>query len=112
VILGVLSVKKAAYGIYAHTILAGKAGYTMEQVKSMLSGQYPPGITARQEAMYKLAVQLARMKIPLDPDCYNDAVSVLGLEGVAKVTQQVAAFMYAAMILSVGDVKLPPKTDL
>jgi 4-carboxymuconolactone decarboxylase len=110
-VLGVLSVNKATYGIYAHTILAQKAGYTLEQVEAMLAGTCPADITARQAAIYNLAVKLAQMRGPLDAESFNAALSVLGRDGVASAIQQSAAFMYAAVMLNAGDVCLPPGVD-
>jgi hypothetical protein len=81
VVLGVLSVNKARYGIYAHTILAQKAGFTLAQVEDMLAGICPEGVSVRQVAIYKLGVKLAQMRGPLDEVSYNDAFAVLGREG-------------------------------
>ncbi|RDW65166.1 hypothetical protein BP5796_09858 [Coleophoma crateriformis] len=110
-VLGVLSVTKAAYGIYAHTLLAEKAGYTLEQVKAMLAGTCPSDITARQGAIHTLAIKLAQTRGPLDMESFESAVSVLGRAGVASAVQQSAAFMYAAMMLNAGDVGLPLGVD-
>ena len=106
-VLGVLSVIKARYGIYAHTLLAQKAGFTLVQVELMLAGFCPPGITARQAAIYNLAAKLAQMRGPLDSESFNAALAVLGRDGVAGTIQQSAAFMYSAVMLNAGDVCLP-----
>jgi hypothetical protein len=106
-VLGVLSVNKATYGIYAHTILAQKAGYTALQVKDMLAGVTPLDITKRQATIYELAIKMVQLKGPLDSASFNSAVSVLGLVDIESVIQQTAAFMYAALLLNVGDVRLP-----
>jgi len=106
-VLGVLSVNKATYGIYAHTILAQKAGYTELQVKNMLNGVTPLDITERQATIYELAIKMVQLKGPLDSASFDAAVSVLGLVDLESVVQQTAAFMYAALMLNVGDVGLP-----
>lgn len=106
-VLGVLSVTKPTYGIYAHTILAEKAGLTAEQVASMIAGTCPSSITERQKAIYQLAVKLAEMRGPLDMASFEAAEAVLGKDGVAGAVHQSAAFMYAAMMLNAGDVCLP-----
>ncbi|RDW59414.1 hypothetical protein BP6252_12501 [Coleophoma cylindrospora] len=110
-VLGVLSVTKAAYGIYAHSILAEKVGYTPEQVQAMLAGTCPSDITARQGAIHTLAIKLAQTRGPLDMESFESAVSVLGRAGVASAVQQSAAFMYAAMMLNAGDVGVPLGVD-
>jgi hypothetical protein len=102
-----LSINKARYGIYAHTILAQKAGFTLAQVEDMLAGICPEGIPARQLAIYNLGVKLAQMRGPLDTASYNAAFAVLGREGVAATVPQAAAFMYSALMLNAGDVCLP-----
>jgi hypothetical protein len=107
VVLGVLSINNARYGIYAHTILAQKVGFSLVQVKDMLAGIYPEGVPVRQVAIYSLSVKLAQMRGPLDEVSYNDAFAVLGREGVAGAVQQAAAFMYSAVMLNAGDVCLP-----
>ncbi|KAH6662528.1 hypothetical protein B0J14DRAFT_495980 [Halenospora varia] len=106
-VLGVLSVNKATYGIYAHTILAQKSGYTAPQVEAMLAGVTPFDITERQAAIHKLAIKMVQLKGPLDTVSFNDALSVLGQVGIEIAIHQTAAFMYAALMLNVGDVCLP-----
>lgn len=106
-VLGLLSITKATFAIYAHTIIAEKAGYTPAQVKAMLAGTCPADITARERVIYKLAIKLCQTRGPLDAESYNDAVSVLGTAGFAGVIQQSAASMYAIMMLNAGDVGLP-----
>jgi hypothetical protein len=106
-ILGVLSVTKAAYGIYAHTILAQRAGFTTAQVESMLAGSCPEDIAAREAACWALAVKLAQTRGPLDEESFKEARDVLGVEGVAAAVHQAAAFMYASMMLNAGDVPVP-----
>jgi 4-carboxymuconolactone decarboxylase len=91
-VLGVLSVTHATYGIYAHTILAEKAGFTSAQVKAMLAGDCPSGITARQSAVYRLAAKLAQTRGPLDSASFNEALSVLGRAGVTGAVQQGCCF--------------------
>ncbi|KAI9640044.1 hypothetical protein NHQ30_011607 [Ciborinia camelliae] len=111
-ILGVLSVTKAVYGIYAHTILAEKAGYTAVQVQSMLAGTCPSDITKRQAACWTLAVKLAQTKGPLDSVSFQEASSVLGTESVAAAIHQAAAFLYTSIMLNAGDVCLPAGVSL
>ncbi|ESZ91058.1 hypothetical protein SBOR_8552 [Sclerotinia borealis F-4128] len=106
-VLGVLSVTKATYGIYAHTILAEKAGLTAAQVKALLVGRCPPSVTKRQEAIYHVAVKLTQTRGPLDIASFKAAEAVLGQAGVLGAVQQSAAFMYASMMLNAGDVCLP-----
>ncbi|KAF7860818.1 hypothetical protein EAF04_008336 [Stromatinia cepivora] len=106
-VLGVLSVTKVKYGIYAHTILAERAGLTAAQVKDMLAGHCPSSVTARQKAVYEIAVKLAKTRGPLDTASFKEAEAVLGQAGVLGAIQQSAAFMYASMMLNAGDVCLP-----
>jgi 4-carboxymuconolactone decarboxylase len=111
-ILGVLSITKAAYGLYAHAILAERAGYTAAQVKAMLSGSCPSDITKRQAACWTLAVKLAQTRGPLDGVAFKEASDVLGTESLAAVIHQVAAFMYTSIMLNAGDVGLPAGVEL
>ena len=73
----------------------------------MLAGHYKTDISARETAIYNLAVKLAHMKGPLDVASYDAAFAVLGREGVAATIQQSAAFSYSAMMLNAGDVCVP-----
>ncbi|PQE08973.1 Carboxymuconolactone decarboxylase-like protein [Rutstroemia sp. NJR-2017a WRK4] len=106
-VLGVLSVTHASYGIYAHSILAEKAGYSSEQVKEMLEGRCPADVGAREAAVYKLAAKLAQTRGPLDGESYDEALKVLGREGVLGAVQQAAAFMHASILMNAGDVGIP-----
>jgi hypothetical protein len=73
----------------------------------MLAGVTPLDITKRQATIYELAIKMAQLKGPLDSTSFGSAVSVLGLVDIESVIQQTAAFMYAALLLNVGDVRLP-----
>ncbi|TVY40039.1 hypothetical protein LSUB1_G003941 [Lachnellula subtilissima] len=106
-VLGILSINRATYGLYAHTLLAQKAGFTLEQVLSMLAGFCATGLSTRESAIYNLAVKLAQMRGPLDQASYDAAFAVLGHEGVEATIQQAAAFSYSAMMLNAGDVCVP-----
>ncbi|TGO41217.1 hypothetical protein BHYA_0025g00690 [Botrytis hyacinthi] len=110
-VLGVLSVTKATYGIYAHKILAEKAGLTASQVAAMLAGDCPSSVTPRQKAVYEVAVKLAQTRGPLDMPSFKAAEAVLGQAGILGAIQQSAAFMYASMMLNAGDVCLPPGVE-
>jgi hypothetical protein len=58
---------------------------------------------ARQFATYKLGVKLAQTRGPLDKASFQEAFSMLGRSSVACAIQQIAAFMYAAIMLHAGD---------
>ncbi|TGO83894.1 hypothetical protein BPOR_0578g00030 [Botrytis porri] len=106
VVLGVLSVTKATYEIYAYRILADKAGLSASQVEEMLAGDCPSCVTARQKAVCEDAVKLAQTRGPLDMQSFKAAEDVLGREGTMGAVQQSAAFMYASIMLNAGDVGL------
>lgn len=105
-VLGVISVTNVAYGKYAHTILAQKAGFTLAQVQSMLAG-VPTDIPPLPLAAYEVAVKLAQTRGPLDSASWNEAFSVLGQLGTHGAIMQAAAFMHASMMMNGGDVCLP-----
>ncbi|PQE19182.1 hypothetical protein CJF30_00007518 [Rutstroemia sp. NJR-2017a BBW] len=111
-VLGVLSITQAAYGVYAHAILAEKAGYTAAQVQAMLSGTCPSDITSRQAACWSLGVKLAQTRGPLDEVAFRGARDVLGTETLAAVIHQVGAFVYTSVMLNAGDVGLPDGVEL
>ncbi|CAG8971357.1 hypothetical protein HYALB_00005976 [Hymenoscyphus albidus] len=106
-VLAILSVIKAPFAIYAHTILGQKAGFTLKQVKSMLAGKCPYDVTPRQAAAYKLAVKITNLRGPLDSASFDEAVSVLGRVGVEGITQQTATSLLAVIMLNVGDIGVP-----
>ncbi|KAF7895911.1 hypothetical protein EAF00_005926 [Botryotinia globosa] len=106
-VLGVLSVTKATYGIYAHKILAEKAGLTASQVAGMLAGDCPSSVTPRQKAVYEVAVKLAQTRGPSNMPSFKAAEAVLGQAGILGAIQPSAAFTYASMMLNAGDVCLP-----
>ncbi|KAJ8061325.1 hypothetical protein OCU04_010388 [Sclerotinia nivalis] len=73
----------------------------------MLGGHCPLSVTARQKAVYEIAVKLAKTRGPLDTASFKAAEAVLGQAGILGAIQQSAAFMYASMMLNAGDVCLP-----
>ncbi|TGO14829.1 hypothetical protein BTUL_0048g00700 [Botrytis tulipae] len=86
-VLGVLSVTKATYGIYAHKILAEKAGLTASQVAGILAGDCPSSVTPSQKAVYEVAVKLAQTRGPLNMPSFKAAEAVLGQAGILGAIQ-------------------------
>ncbi|KAI9644465.1 hypothetical protein NHQ30_006486 [Ciborinia camelliae] len=86
-VLGDLSIAKVRYGIYAHTILAEKAGLNPAQITAILAGECSSCVIARQEAVYQVAVKLAQTRGLLDTESFNAVEAVLGKAGVLGAIQ-------------------------
>ncbi|KAG9238231.1 AhpD-like protein [Amylocarpus encephaloides] len=106
-ILACLSQSPAPYGVYAHTIIAKKAGFTEDQVEAMLVARTPRGLGRREAMVWEFSLELTQMKGPMEKDTYKRAEKVLERDGIAALIHTVGAFMYTSVLLNAADVCAP-----
>lgn len=105
--LATVSVTKSDYVEYAHQQIGISVGLTKAQVERASKGRVPKGLSDREECIYELALDLAQdFGVMKDRD-FSRAVSLLGREGIAALTQLVGGYMLSSTLVSVAGVPVP-----
>jgi len=107
VILVVVTSAKAAYGMYAHTMLARKFGLEEEKISSALAGQKPSGLSPEESAAYDLAWALCYQPGPLAGAVYENALKHFGKEGLMTLVFLIGNFKNVGTILNAYNEPVP-----
>ncbi len=99
VILRVVCHEGAQYGIYAHTLLAEKAGLSQDTIAALLAGRRPAGLAADAQAAYDLADALCGPG-PVADDVYAAASACFGGEGTMTLACTVGLFKFLAAVMN------------
>lgn len=94
---------KAAYEVKAHETLSGFARSDLEEIDR---GICPANMTDEGKIVFKVATELFNPG-PLPEATWNEAVEVLGIQGVTAVVQYVGFYRYVSTILNGFDAKVP-----
>ncbi|MDR3295555.1 MAG: carboxymuconolactone decarboxylase family protein [Clostridiales Family XIII bacterium] len=106
-ILVVVTSAKAAYGMYAHTMLARKFGLEEEKISSILAGQKPSGLTPEENAAYDLAWALSCQPGPLGGAVYENALKHFKKEGLAVLVFLIGNFKMVGTIINAYNEPVP-----
>ena len=107
VILIVVTSAKAAYGMYAHTMLARKFGLEEEKITSILAGQKPANLSPEESAAYDLAWALSYQAGPLAGAVYENALRYFGKEGLLTLVFLIGNFKNVGTILNAYNEPVP-----
>jgi 4-carboxymuconolactone decarboxylase len=106
VILVVGSRFKAAYEIYAHSVVAKSAGITDEQLATILAGQRPPDLTEAGELAYDASFALLSGGVLANP-IYEKALALFGQHGVNELIYLVGHYCFVSITLNGFDIPVP-----
>lgn len=106
-IFAVLSEYDVPYVHYAHSQIGLWAGFTTEQIQQAVYGRLPDSLDARESAVYKLAVTLAKLRGPLSDEKFEEARQVLRRDEVVGVVHIVSGYVYVAMLSNVAVAGVP-----
>ena len=106
-ILAVLAVYEIPFVLYAHTIIALKAGLSDAQIALAVKGEMPESIEEGERVAYATALELAKGRGPLDEEMWKTAEARLGKVGTARVAQVVGLYLYVGTFMRLGDVPAP-----
>jgi 4-carboxymuconolactone decarboxylase len=106
VILAVGSRYRAAYEIYAHSVVARTAGISDEQIAMITAGLRPTLLSHEAETAYDAAKALLDGGVLAEP-VYQDALSLFGQHGVNELIYLVGHYCFVSMTLNGFDIPVP-----
>jgi 4-carboxymuconolactone decarboxylase len=110
VILVVGSRFRAAYEIYAHSVVARTAGITEEQLAAIVAGRKPADLSDETETAYNAATSLLEGGV-LATSIYEKALGLFGQHGVNELIYLVGHYCFVSMTLNGFDIPVPKPTD-
>lgn len=106
----VILVTGAAFGcryeLYAHEIVARRAGLSSAQIAAIVAGQRPTDLSPAEAICYDVAVVLVNGKV-LPEATYQLALQTFGAQQLAEVVYLVANYSQLAVLLNAYDVPAP-----
>ncbi|MDR0875543.1 MAG: hypothetical protein LBN12_04970 [Clostridiales Family XIII bacterium] len=105
-ILTVVAKEGAAYGIYAHELLAQQSGVSPGIVKAIKENRIPEGLQEPFLTVYALAAALCRPGPP-SQEIYESAVGKFGVCGYNMLVNTAAMFKYLGTLMNAYDEPIP-----
>ena len=99
----------ARFELYAHEIMAAAFGLSPATIAALAAGGHPYGLNEGEDIAHLIASALVRGRVVPDA-AYNQAVQVLGQNGVAELFFLIAGYSFIAMILNGFDIPAPDKS--
>ncbi|SOE92620.1 2-Methylisocitrate lyase, PEP mutase family [Burkholderia sp. D7] len=106
VVVAVGAVWGAAYELYAHTILARKAGIQEDILKALVDGALPDELSERE----KIAVRVARklsVSHSIDDALYHEAEQAFGKQGLFDIGALIGRYHTVCALLTLFEVPVP-----
>lgn len=97
---------QAAYEIYAHSVVAKKAGLNDGFVIALLEGERPSNMTDAQEAAYEVAHTLTIGGV-LPEALFRRALALFGEKGANELIYLVGHYCFVSVTLNGFDVPVP-----
>jgi 4-carboxymuconolactone decarboxylase len=110
-ILAVGAHTQCLYEIYAHSILAQKAGLSDAQVRAAAKGETPGGLSESEKVVFEFARRLVQGRGPVEEEMNDRAVEIMGRERVLILTQLVSIYSYVCLMLNAGAVGVPDEEE-
>jgi len=105
-ILAAVTGANAPYAIWAHTILAQKAGLSDDKIAAIVAGYASPDFTHEERVAYELATALLKPG-PIPTITYNRAVETFGEMSTMKLIYAIGSFKNTATILNAYNEPIP-----
>jgi 4-carboxymuconolactone decarboxylase len=105
-ILAAVTGANAAYAVWAHTILAQKAGLSDDKIAAVVAGHPSPDFTHEERVAYELATALLKPG-PIPTITYDRSVETFGEMGTMKLIYAIGSFKNTATILNAYNEPIP-----
>ncbi|MDR1028694.1 MAG: hypothetical protein LBL63_04670 [Clostridiales Family XIII bacterium] len=105
-ILAVITDSRAAYGMYAHELLAKKNGVDETIIEAILLGRTPQIEDETMRTAYELARALTKPG-PIPENIYETAIEKFGGEGYNVLVNTAAFFKYIGTLMNAYDEPVP-----
>jgi 4-carboxymuconolactone decarboxylase len=99
----------ARFELYAHEIMAAAFGLSPATIATLAAGGYPHGLTEEEDIAHIIAAALVSRNIVPD-STYQQAVHLLGQDGVAELFFLVGGYSLIAIILNGFDMPAPTQS--
>ena len=106
IILSVGAVWRSAYELYAHAVVADKAGLERETIDALAAGRTPETLSDDQRVAHEFARSLAA-EHKVAPELYTRAEETFGRAGIVDVIHLVSLYMGTSALLNAFDVPVP-----
>ena len=106
VIIAVGAVWSADYELYAHTALARKAGLSEKEVTTLLEGDTPASLEAREKLAAEVTRQLARAH-RVSEEVYREAEKAFGAKGLFDIAALMGQYQTVCSVLTLFDIPAP-----
>jgi 4-carboxymuconolactone decarboxylase len=97
----------ARFELYAHEIMAAAFGLPDDMIASLAAGGHPYGLNEQETIAHNMAHALVTGHV-IPASTYQQAVQLLGQNGVAELFFLVGGYSLIAMILNGFDMPAPP----
>ena len=99
---------KAAYEIYAHSLLAQTVGISKAEIEQIIDkGTCPTSLHALHRASFAFAHELLNTSGPLSDESWKSATEAFGVDGAKALVHYVGYYSYTCTVLNGFDVKVP-----
>lgn len=99
----------ARFELYAHEIMAAAFGLSPSIIATLAAGGHPHGLNEQENIAHNIAHALATGHI-IPASTYNQAVNLLGPDGVGELIFLIGGYCLIAMILNGFDMPAPDNT--
>ncbi|KAH8427710.1 carboxymuconolactone decarboxylase family protein [Aspergillus melleus] len=110
-VLAVLAEYDAPYVLYTHSQVAIAVGLSQEQVQQAVDGEAPNGLSESEAEVYSFALELARLRGPMDSAVFDNAKSALSRDRMVGLAHIVSGFIYTSMLCNVSDGEVPAPAE-
>jgi 4-carboxymuconolactone decarboxylase len=97
---------RAAYEIYAHSLLGEKSGISEAKIATIVAGQRPTDLSREEAIAYDVAAGLMHGGV-LPELTYRAAVVAFGVHGAAELIYLVGLYAFVSTTLNGFDVPIP-----
>jgi hypothetical protein len=101
---------KAAYEIYAHSVVGRSSGLPETELAAILSGTRPTELSREAETAYDVATALLGGGI-LETDLYERSLELFGQHGTNELIYLVGYYCFVSMTLNGFDVPVPGASE-
>ena len=110
VILTVGAVWKSGYEIYAHSVVARKAGLPEQAIRELVAGGCPEELTDQEKTAHRYARQLS-VEHRVDDALYRAAEQTFGSQGLMDLAYLLGQFYTVCVLLNAFEVPVPDDPD-
>jgi 4-carboxymuconolactone decarboxylase len=106
VILSVGAVWKSPYELYAHSVIARRAGIPEIAIQALVAGTGSEQLSRKEQVANRFARQLATER-RVDADLYREAESIFGRTGLVDMVYLIGIYLLTCALLNAFEIPAP-----